>query len=200
MKIACDAPAENETRIDQPTAKPPIYSKAADRRMASLNAVLPHARIARVRESLRVRWYSDRHRFGGVLVNHRSHLPSCVTAGILLLSASASLHAHHSGAMYDAQKTDTLQGTVRTFQWSNPHCWIQLLVSRDGITQEWSVEMGSTAELYRSGWRPATVKAGDTVMIVVRPMRDGSPGAHFLSATGPGGAPLGKPKKTGNVP
>jgi hypothetical protein len=61
------------------------------------------------------------------------------------------------------------------------------------------VEMGSTAELYRSGWRPATVRPGDKVTIVVRPMRDGSPGAHFLSAVGPDGAPLGKPK-TGNVP
>ena len=118
---------------------------------------------------------------------------------ILLLMASAPLRAHHSGAMYDVARTDTLQGTVRTFQWSNPHCWIQLLVPRDGVTQEWSVEMGSTAELYRSGWRPATVKSGDQVTIVVHPMRDGSPGAHFLSAVGPDGAPLGKPN-TGKVP
>jgi Family of unknown function (DUF6152) len=119
--------------------------------------------------------------------------------GILLMVATAPLRAHHSGAMYAAEKTDTLQGTVRIFQWSNPHCWIQLLVPKDGVTQEWSVEMGSTAELYRSGWRPATVKPGDQVTIVVHPMRDGSPGAHFLSAVGPDGAPLGKPK-TGNVP
>jgi hypothetical protein len=101
--------------------------------------------------------------------------------------------------MYDSQRTDTLQGTVRFFQWSNPHCWIQLLVPRDGANLEWSVEMGSTAELYRSGWRPATVKPGDKMTIVVHPMRDGTPGAHFLSAVGPDGAPLGKPK-TGSVP
>ncbi len=133
-----------------------------------------------------------------VYVNHRFHL-SCITAGILLLIATAPLRAHHSGAMYDAEKTDTLQGTVRIFQWSNPHCWIQLLVPKDGVTQEWSVEMGSTAELYRSGWRPTTVKQGDKLTIAVHLMRDGSPGAHFLSAVGPDGTPLGKPK-TGNVP
>jgi hypothetical protein len=132
-------------------------------------------------------------------MNHRSHLPRSVVVGILLLMATARLRAHHSAAMYDAQRTDTLQGTVRIFQWSNPHCWVQLLVPRDGVTQEWSVEMGSTAELYRSGWRPATVKPGDKMAIVVHLMRDGSPGAHFLSAVGPDGAPLGKPK-TGNVP
>jgi hypothetical protein len=132
-------------------------------------------------------------------MNHRTYRPRSVVVSILLLMTTAPLRAHHSGAMYDAQRTDTLQGTVRIFQWSNPHCWIQLLVPKDDATQEWSVEMGSTAELYRSGWRPATVKPGDKVTIVVHPMRDGSPGAHFLSAVGPDGAPLGKPK-SGNVP
>ena len=132
-------------------------------------------------------------------MNRRSHRPRFVVVGILLLMATAPLRAHHSGAMYDAQRTDTLQGTVRIFQWSNPHCWIQLLVPKDGVTQEWSVEMGSTAELYRSGWRPSTVKPGDPVTVVVHPMRDGTPGAHFLSGMGSDGAPLGQPK-TGNVP
>lgn len=132
-------------------------------------------------------------------MNQGLHLPTCIAAAILLLGTTAPLRAHHSGSMYDAQKTDTLRGTVRIFQWANPHCWIQLLVPRDGGTQEWSVEMGSTAELYRSGWRPSTIKPGDSVTILVRLMRDGSPGAHFLSAVGPDGAPLGKPK-TGDVP
>ena len=132
-------------------------------------------------------------------MNRKSRLSCCAAAGILLLTATAPLRAHHSGAMYDAQKTDMLQGLVRTFQWSNPHCWIQLLVATNGVTQEWSIEMGSTAELYRSGWRPATVKPGDKVTIVVHPMHDGTPGAHFLSAVGPGGAPLGRPKR-GNTP
>ena len=108
------------------------------------------------------------------------------------LTAMAPLSAHHSGAMFDSQKTVTLQGTVKTFQWSNPHCWIQLLVQRDGVTQEWSVEMAATTELYRSGWRPHTLQAGENVTIVARPMRDGSPGAQFLSAVGPDGVPLGK--------
>jgi Family of unknown function (DUF6152) len=134
-----------------------------------------------------------------VFVNNMTHLPACVAAGILLLAATAPLRAHHSGAMYDTQKTDTLQGTVRTFQWANPHCWIQLLVPKNGLDQEWSVEMGSTAELYRSGWRPGTVKPGDKLTIAVHRMRDGSPGAHFLSAVGADGAPLGKAKAE-NVP
>lgn len=108
------------------------------------------------------------------------------------LAATVPVWAHHSGAMFDSQKTISLQGTVKTFQWSNPHCWIQLLVQRDGVTQEWSIEMAATTELYRSGWRPHTLQAGESVTIVARPMRDGSTGAQFLSAAGPDGAPLGK--------
>jgi hypothetical protein len=112
----------------------------------------------------------------------------------IALVATAPVCAHHSGAMFDAQKTITLQGTVKLFQWSNPHCWIQLLVSKDGVIQEWSVEMAATTELYRSGWRPHTLQAGESVSIVVHPMRDGSPGAQFLSAVGPDGLPVGKAK------
>jgi hypothetical protein len=108
------------------------------------------------------------------------------------ITTTAPVCAHHSGAMFDSQKTVTLQGTVKAFQWSNPHCWIQLLVTRDGNIQEWSVEMAATTELYRSGWRPHTLQAGESVTIVVHPMRDGSSGAQFLSALGPDGAPLGK--------
>jgi hypothetical protein len=118
----------------------------------------------------------------------------------LLFVADALPHlavAHHSGGMFDAQKTLTLQGTVKAFQWTNPHCWIQLLVQKDGQPQEWSIEMGSTTELYRSGWRPRTMRAGENLTITVHPMRDGSPGAQFQSAEGPDGQPL---VKAGNAP
>jgi hypothetical protein len=107
--------------------------------------------------------------------------------------------AHHSGAMFDAQKNLSLQGTVKAFQWSNPHCWIQLLVAKDGQTREWSIEMGSTTELYRSGWRPHTMRAGESLTVGVHPMRDGSPGAQFASAERPDGEPLVK-AKAGNTP
>jgi hypothetical protein len=129
-------------------------------------------------------------------MNHGANLRRRVLWGIFVLIATAPIRAHHSGAMFDTQKTLTLEGTVKGFQWSNPHCWIQLLVPKDGALQEWSIEMGSTTELYRSGWRPSTLQQGEKVTIVVHPMRDGSLGAQFLSAAGPDGAPLGKLKAT----
>jgi hypothetical protein len=99
--------------------------------------------------------------------------------------------------MFDNQKSITLTGTVRLFQWANPHCWIQLFApTDDGKIVEWSVEMGSTTELYRSGWRPNTLQVGQKISVVVHPARDGSSGAAFISATGQDGAALGKVLKT----
>ena len=132
-------------------------------------------------------------------MNQRTNLSRCVAASVLLVMPALPIGAHHSGAMFDAQKTVTLRGTVKAFQWSNPHCWIQLLVPKEGVTREWSVEMGSTTELYRSGWRPHTLQPGDKVTVVVHPTRDGSLGAQFLSAQGPDGALLGK-TKAGKAP
>ncbi|HJR68794.1 MAG TPA: DUF6152 family protein [Gammaproteobacteria bacterium] len=89
--------------------------------------------------------------------------------------------AHHSPAMFDFSKQLTLTGTVRLFQWTNPHSYIQLVVKPDdGPEQEWSLEMGTNAYLYNLGWRPSTVKAGDTLTVTVVPLRTGKTGAGLL--------------------
>lgn len=105
--------------------------------------------------------------------------------------------AHHSGAMFDDRQTVTLQGTVKEFRWGNPHCWIQLLVPRDAGEQEWSIEMGSTTQLFRSGWRPRTLKDGDRITVQVHPLRDGTAGAQFVSAKGADGAEVGIARPAG---
>src|ERR1700754_3576489 len=90
---------------------------------------------------------------------------------------------HHSGAMFDDQKSITLKGTVKQYQWTNPHCWIQVVVPDEkGATAEWSVEMGAPMELFRNGWRPRTLKAGDKITVVIHAMRDGSRGGLYVSA------------------
>src|SRR5262249_25861819 len=48
--------------------------------------------------------------------------------GVVFMLAASSAFAHHSHAMFDLDKQVTLVGTVKEFQWNNPHCWIQLLV------------------------------------------------------------------------
>jgi hypothetical protein len=101
---------------------------------------------------------------------------------LILALLVAPAFAHHSGAMFDDQQRLTLTGTVRQFQWTNPHCWIQVLVPAQGSEIEWSVEMGAPVELFRGGWRPRTLKPGDKITVVIHPARDGSKGGLFVSA------------------
>jgi hypothetical protein len=109
----------------------------------------------------------------------------------LLLFPALPATAHHSGVMFDDGKSVTLVGTVKAYQWTNPHCWIQVLVPGPAGPQEWSVEMGAPYELFRGGWRPTTLKAGDSIKVIVRPMRDGSHGGLYVSATDANGKPFG---------
>lgn len=114
--------------------------------------------------------------------------PLVVFAGLGLL---APVYAHHSTAMYDYSKTKTLVGTVRAFQWGNPHTFIQLLV-RDGNGQnkEWAIEGGTPASLSGMGWTKQTLKAGDRVSVTIAPLRDGGPGGTVKSVTLPDGKVL----------
>ena len=61
-----------------------------------------------------------------------AHRPS---AGALSLAVAMTLlplaaFGHHSYAMFDLRQTVTLQGTIRDFQWTNPHSWIWIDVPR----------------------------------------------------------------------
>src|SRR5687768_11969955 len=112
-------------------------------------------------------------------------------ACLLLVPLGAS--AHHSPSMFDGSKQLTLSGTVREFQWSNPHSYIQLVVkSDDGGEQEWSLEMGANAYLYNLGWRPSTVKPGDMLTVKIEPLRNGSPGGLLIEAVTADGTALGR--------
>ncbi len=110
------------------------------------------------------------------------------------LLASAGAPAHHSGAMFDPQKSLTLNGTVKLFQWTNPHCWVQLVVPSPEGTAEWSIEMGSNGQLYRYGWRNDTLTAGQKITVIIHPIRDGSAAGEFVSATAADGSYLGRTK------
>ena len=74
-----------------------------------------------------------------------------------LLAMSASLFAHHSPVMFDMTKTQTLEGTVVEFQWTNPHSSIQLDVQTPNGVERWGVEMGSPNSMVKGGWRNNSV-------------------------------------------
>jgi hypothetical protein len=111
-----------------------------------------------------------------------------------VLAVSATAAAHHSPVMFDSEKILKLQGTVRQFQWHNPHCYVQLAVSdAKGRLIEWSLEMGAPMYLYNKGWRPSSLKVGDQVSVVVAPLRSGKPGGLLVEAVMADGRKLGTP-------
>lgn len=100
--------------------------------------------------------------------------------------------AHHSGAGF-GKDTKEISGTVKEFQFQNPHSWIQVMVTdAAGKTVEWSVEWGSPNQLGREGIRPSTFTPGTKVMMKVHPMSNGSPVAGFVGAKMPDGKIVGK--------
>ena len=109
----------------------------------------------------------------------------------VLLAASVAAggaQAHHSGSMWEPTKTVDLKGTVRAFQWTNPHSWLQVVVEKPGGgTEEWSIEMASPNVLGHKGWKPSTVKPGDKVEVVVHPLIAGGPSGSYVSAILPDG-------------
>jgi Family of unknown function (DUF6152) len=109
--------------------------------------------------------------------------------------------AHHSFAMFDANKTMTVEGNVKEFHWTNPHSWIFLMVpNAQGQTEEWPIELGSPSGLIRQGWVPKTLTAGMKVKVLIRPLKDGKAGGQFLQVTLPDGKTLGDPSTRGNGP
>lgn len=120
---------------------------------------------------------------------------SSVFLSVAMLAATGAAIAHHSPAMFDHGRKLVLKGAVRSFQWSNPHSYIQLLVKDDKAGDvEWSLEMGAAMYLYSNGWRPSTLKAGDVITVTIAPLRNGSHGGLVLDATTVDGRKLGKPK------
>ena len=118
-----------------------------------------------------------------------------VSLSLCALLGSELASAHHSAAMFDGGKEITLTGTVKEFQWMSPHCWIQLLVPDEAhpgaAPVEWGIEMDNPTGLSRHGWKPSSLKAGDRVVVVAHPLRDGTSGAQVVSVS-KDGKPIGK--------
>ena len=85
---------------------------------------------------------------------------------VALTVTASSVQAHHSAAMFDMSKTVTLQGTVKEFQYTNPHSWLQVLVANpDGKTVEWGFETEGPSTLLRVGIKSKTFQPGDKVTL-----------------------------------
>ena len=102
-------------------------------------------------------------------------------AAAVLVAAAVPAAAHHSiSAVYDSRKPVTLTGSVREFQFVNPHPWIGLDVTgADGVRQ-WRLELDNRWELVDVGMKPDTFKPGDVIVATGSSGRDGARAVYVL--------------------
>jgi len=103
-------------------------------------------------------------------------------AAVAALAVSATALAHHSTAMFDFQKTIELTGTVKDFQWTNPHTWTNVTLEGGKATGVYGLEGMSPNYLSRNGWTKRTLKPGDKITFEVHPLKDGRRGGFMVSA------------------
>jgi uncharacterized protein DUF6152 len=119
-------------------------------------------------------------------------LKALALAGLVLPLFVGQALAHHSFAMFDPEKMLSQTGTVKEFEWTNPHVWIHIMVpDTSGKSFEYSFEMQAVAQAMSGGWRPDSVRPGDKVTIEYHPLKDGSRGGELVAATLPNGTRLG---------
>jgi hypothetical protein len=94
--------------------------------------------------------------------------------GFALLSAS--LFAHHGDAGRYEDKLTTVKGTVVEIQLVNPHSILILDVPEDGgKVVRWRGEAGSATQLKGWCWTKDVINVGDTVTMIGRRLKNGSP-------------------------
>ena len=99
--------------------------------------------------------------------------------------------AHHSDAMFAPDKEVVLSGTVKEFQYTNPHSWIQLVVpSANGAAAEWSIETGAPIVLLRAGIKPTALQPGEKITLRAHPLKDGGLGGSLIDVTKQDGTKL----------
>jgi hypothetical protein len=115
---------------------------------------------------------------------------SILAAAIAAYAAPAL--AHHSFSMFDKDKTVKISGTLKEFEWTNPHAWLHVMTEENGKQVEWSFEMGSVGQVAAQGWKADTVKPGDKITVEAHPLKDGSRGGQYRVATLADGRVLGQ--------
>ena len=120
------------------------------------------------------------------------NIRTILVAGFAACLIAAPAVAHHSFAMFDASKVVTLNGTVKSFEWTNPHMWLTLTVLQaSGQPIEYPLEMQGIAGAVKLGWKRDTARPGDRISVNIHPLRDGTHGGQLLSVVLGSGQKLG---------
>ncbi len=108
-----------------------------------------------------------------------------------LYTISTPVLAHHSAVAFDRNETTTVSGAVTKFVWRNPHLSISINVEKDGVTELWRIEGGSTADMVNNGFARDSIAAGDVITVMINPLRSGKPGGLLQGMTLADGSAFG---------
>src|SRR5271163_4231579 len=112
-------------------------------------------------------------------------LKATLVAACLVLVSTNLAMAHHSNAAYDSDHPQTIEGTVKQVNWTNPH--ISFVVETDAKdgpqAGTWVFEVSSPGVLSRSGWTKRSLQAGDHAVFEIWPLRDGKQGGFLRKVT-----------------
>ena len=119
------------------------------------------------------------------------HRGAWTAAAMFAFALGGRAYAHHAAGLFDQSKLVTVTGTVKAFQYTNPHSWLLLTVNdgKGGETQ-WSFETEGPSTLQRAGVNKNSLKPGDKVTVTGRPLRDGRKAASLVQVTYPDGRTL----------
>lgn len=101
-----------------------------------------------------------------------------MTKRILLVMAAGAVlsFAHHGYSEYDRDATVSLEGTVESVMWGNPHVLVFLQTEGKGT---YRVEWNAIWQLSRSGIQTVPIKQGDRVVVTGSVNRN--PEKHILT-------------------
>ena len=117
---------------------------------------------------------------------------AALVVAIMAITIPAAM-AHHSGVEFDATRVVELTGTIKEFQFKNPHTWIQVMIpdAKGGPSVEWSLEWGAPNSLGRQGVRPTSFPVGAKIVVRINPMKNGSPAGAFIGGKFEDGKTIG---------
>jgi hypothetical protein len=111
----------------------------------------------------------------------------CGATLIAGLTMGAAALAHHSFTMVERDRVQLVEGKVVEWQFNSPHAWLYIEApDADGKMIRWGVEGGAPVHIIRLGVKGDTFQRGESVKIVMAPLRDGRPagGVCFVEKSG----------------
>jgi hypothetical protein len=103
------------------------------------------------------------------MIKRRPLSSALLLASILAVPAAA----HHSfAAVYKAEETMQIEGTVMQFLFRNPHSVLHVVVpDESGGSTRWAVEWQGATQLGANGMSARTLRPGDPVIVTGNPGR-----------------------------